>query len=437
MPEKGTVVYLPNNPSNATVTVKYFEVMYRHDRYDQTCLQSTVFLNLDMADSGKGKRSRRQALDDAEVAATPAPAHRLVTSNLNRRPLVLCDLPISVAALVQAEVQTGGALIIDSQTSEKGLQIKKRRQNNASFARLVQIELESENTEGAAAVLSGAISKENSSSNSSLKSEYSYRFDDFSLHELVHKLFPSSKCTHIISERGIDRHIRRGLLHALWHYLKPPDRRNSHNTGSSHPVTVGQLHELLTVCPTHVDQMRNRKIMPLCSTLLNVLTPDSSALVEVTATPSTHSLAEELVQVVRSYLSERGFDVTANIGLQQSLPTLSMAPQLSSRDSSPIGDDRLVEGKSIEVRSEVNFDLHPLPLTLPRGLSIPLSHDHFVIALDLAFKRLGGREVFENRKGVRGLDFIAPGICLAVCAFEFHDICETFKGSRFSFKISI
>ena len=435
MPEKGTVVYLPNNPSNATVTVKYFEVMYRHDRYDQTCLQSRVFLNLDMADSGKGKRSRRQALDDAEVAATPAPAHRLVTSNLNRRPLILCDSPLSVATLVQTEVQTGGALIIDSQTSEKGLQIKKRCRT--SFARLVQIELESEEPEGAAAVLSGAISKENSSSSSSLKSEYSCRFDDFSPHELVHKLFPSSKYAPITSGRGLDRYIRRGLLHALWHYLKPPDRSNSHNTGSSQPITVGQLHELLTVCPTHIDQMRNRKIMPLCSTLLNLLTPHSSALIEVTSIPSTHSLAEELVQVVRSYLSERGFDVTANIGLQQSLPTLSMTPQLSSRDSSPIGDDRLVEGKSIEVRSEVNFDLHPLPLTLPRGLSIPLSHDHFVIALDLAFKRLGGREVFENRKGVRGLDFIAPGICLVVCAFEFHDICEIFEDSRFSFKISV
>ena len=419
--DKGTVVYLPTNPNKATVTIKYSEVTYRNDKYDQIRFQKDVLTESEIADSGRGKRSRRAAVGTPEVAATPAPAHRLITSELNSCPLVFTDSPLSVTNLVQTEIQTGGALIIDSQTSEEDARRRRRRQNDASFARSANTELESKVPEKTAVVLCGAISRENVSGNSSFNSEHSCRFDDFSPHQLVHKLYPASAYTGTTSGvRGLDRYIRRGLLHAVWHYLKPPDRSNSNNTRFSESVTVGQLHELLTVCPTNIDQMRNRMIMPLCASLLNVKSPNSFALAEVIATPSSLSLGEGLVHVVKSYLSERGFDVAGNIGLQQCFPTLPGTPQLRCRDSPSISDDCFEEGNSMEVRSEVDSSVLcplslPLSITLPRGLSIPLSHDHFVIALDLAFGRLGGREAFENRKGVRGLDYIAPGIfCLPV-----------------------
>ena len=56
--DKGTVVYLPTNPNKATVTIKYSEVTYRNDKYDQIRLQKDVLTESEIADSGRGKRSR-------------------------------------------------------------------------------------------------------------------------------------------------------------------------------------------------------------------------------------------------------------------------------------------------------------------------------------------------------------------------------------------
>jgi hypothetical protein len=139
-------------------------------------------------------------------------------------------------------------------------------------------------------------------------------------------------------------------------------------------ITLAQLEELLEVCPTTRDEMADRSLMPLCAPLLR--TPDC--------------VGEALVEVVKNYLTERGFN-TATLRDNKRKAALGRKKE---RDTD--SDDDILDGLT---STEASRDL-------PRGLSIPLSFEHFSLALDLAFEILGGREAFENRKGVKGLEYV-------------------------------
>ena len=422
--EKGTVVYLPTCPtvpkgddmSDHKVTVKYFEPVYRDDRYDQMCSQSKVILTLDMADSGKGKRLRRIASVDIKVASVK-PVHKKSGSLISADNFLPANTMNNVSISVKEKKAQGERAIPYSR-------VKKRKLISETTLEPVQMELDLKEPKTTVASSSGILSTSTSSNDSNLNPEYNRRFDKFGVHELVYMLFPPSERSPTTSVRSLDRYLKRGLLHAVWRYARPPDRGNCYTTRFSESVTLGQLYELLTVCPTHIDQMRNKELMPLCAPLLESPASPSFIPSEISHDHQSQSLGGELVQVVRGYLSKRGFDITANIQPSQCPPaSVSVVPvaivsQSRCRQTSPSCNAFQEVSESVEdaldvgpqgSENETSCRLSPLLPALPRGLSIPLSHDHFSIALDLAFDRLGGREGFENRKGVRGLDLIMAG----------------------------
>lgn len=343
--------------SDRKVTVKYFDTAYKADRYDEIVSQSNVFVTAGDADVGKGKRTRHSAVLE------PPPSK--VTGSIRKSPI-----NATPAALKPAEVSLCQSPVQSIKRAKKVDSDSKPRlvtQKSASPVADMKLSRKSEISVDPAAL--------------------SERFDNTGVHDLVAMLYPSfGDRTPFRNTRYLDRQIKRGLLHAVYHYVKPPKfgKEDTCISTSGPVITLAQLSELLEVCPTTRDEMADRSLMPLCAPLLR--TPDC--------------LGDALVKVVSTYLTERGFN-TATLRETKRKPA-------SGRNRGTDSEDDILDGLT---STEASRDL-------PRGLSIPLSFEHFSLALDLAFEALGGREAFENRKGVKGLEYVVSGtsLCLLYCS---------------------
>ena len=209
-------------------------------------------------------------------------------------------------------------------------------------------------------------------------------------HELADRLYPSDSCgeSEISEVRVVDVHVKRGMLHAVYHFMDPPEvgTRDTCKQDLGPAFRVAQLFELLECFPTCEAEMADTLNMPLCCPLL--YSPPA-----VTGPASVFpSLGLALISVVKSYLAERGFNDDA----------VAMLKVMSSRDATGVSAGTGHRGSD----GHTSNGHTTAPPALPRGLSIPLSFDHFSVALDLAFSMLHGREAFENRKGVKGLEYV-------------------------------
>jgi hypothetical protein len=330
------------------ITVKYYDTAYKADRYDEIVSQSNVFVTAGDADVGKGKRTRHTAVPEA-------PPLKLI-GNIRKSPI-----NSTTTAQELAEVSISQSPLQSNKRAKKAdLESKPRLVAEKSASPVADIKASRRSK--ISAVDPGTLDE---------------RFDNKGVHDLVAMLYPSyGDRTPFRNTRYLDRQIKRGLLHAVYHYVKPPTFGIVDTCASrAGPViTLAQLEELLEVCPTTRDEMADRSLMPLCAPLLR--TPDC--------------VGETLVEVVKNYLTGRGFD-TAKLRDNKRKAGLGRKKE---RDTD--SDDDILDGLT---STEASRDL-------PRGLSIPLSFEHFSLALDLAFEMLGGREAFENRKGVKGLEYV-------------------------------
>lgn len=378
-----------------TVTVKYFEKAFSHDKYDELHAQSDVHISSEAADSGKGRRTRQPvivAVKKVRAAVKAPPCPPSPCSETSTSPSTCPSTSPSTATYIPSSSAKRAA-------NSPGQQVEKKGKISSSSSAAVQLsnKPESKQQEKQEKVMEkttkGFSRQSISAAVSSSSCGHSPQFDYCSVHDLADSLFPpfSNGSSSVSSVRGVDRQIKRGLLHALYHHLKPSSRESDEERRRPPLMRVVQLQELINECPTSVEQMRR---MPLCAALLD--DPVSPECTSLTSNSDRNpnpilSLGAEVVVVMRTYLRERGFDVDS-LGATDRLPGLGLGQGKGEGKGEGKGGYKK-EGER----------------TLPRGLSIPLSYDHFEIALDLAFERLDGRENFENAKGVKGLDYVANG----------------------------
>lgn len=337
------------------ITVKYYDTTYKADRYDEIVSQLNVFVTAEDADVGKGKRTRIVAVQD------PPPPSKL-SGYIRKSPIITV-------------------------TSERELTPNKRVKNVESEQKPKIIPGKIVSPAGDAKVL-------RRSKISIDPATLQERFDNTGVHDLVALLYPSyGDRVPFRTFRYVDRNIKRGLLHTVYNYVRPP-KFGKEDTCVDRPgpvISLAQLCELLEVCPTTRGEMADRALMPLCAPLLR--TPDC--------------VGDALVEVVRTYLAERGFETATLRDSKRGTGTGAGAGAGGGAGAAsgrirvldPDSEDEISDGVT---STEASRDL-------PRGLSIPLSYEHFSLALDLAFEKLGGREAFENRKGVKGLEYVVNG----------------------------
>lgn len=380
--EKGVIVHFGEGEKSETaqgvecsamVTMKYHTSAFSSDRYDEIIDQTKVFLTMDEASSGRGKRTRREATSGlTQAQSSVAPKKAIIpamsssessqkTNNLDTtRPKVKRlkksetppkKGPVESKKPVARTVANGHAISISPIKVEK----------------IVVSEIIKEHREGPTISVEGKMSK--------------LSVQGVGVHILAAHLYPSTGTVPFNEKRTIDQYIKRGLLHALYFYLKPPTlgREDTAVALQKLHITVAQLSELLIVCPTEAAEMSNRDLMPLCACLLDV------RAVSAEDTNVFASAGEGLLHVIKTYLSDRGFSSEAILEFKK-----------VSRSNN--GNNHLSNNHDHDDTEAIS--------RLPQGLSIPLSYDHFSIALDLAFKKLKGRQAFENRKGVKGLEYV-------------------------------
>lgn len=374
--QKGIVVHLTDSSESSSgsvnceernVTVKYFETAYSQDRYDEICPQHNVFLSLDEADSGKGKRTRRAAVLEPQLVRTvaksssmPSAVRSSALTKAASRPQPHEDQPIEVPE--PAPTPTPAPEFLLASSPVKAPVASKKRQKRGGNS------------------VSAATTDVSSA-----------RFEMTPAHEFAAQLFPSiGDADSHGSRRNVDRCIKRGLLHAIYRLVQPASVID--NTGSGPHITAAQVTELLKVCPMRRAEMMDESLMPLCAPLLAVPLPATFCDLGEGEGEQPPSVGDSLLGVVTRYLAQRGFHAdTPDWGIRAGA---GGAGSVDSRDS---------EGSQDGHTSTDSL------LALPPGLSIPLSFENFDIALALAFERLGGREAFEGRKGVRGLDWVTGG----------------------------
>jgi hypothetical protein len=328
--------------------VKYYETAYKADRYDEIVSLSNVFVTAGDVDAGKGKRTRHSAVLE------PPPSK---TSGFIRKSPI-----ITISA---AQEPTEASLSLSPSQSTK----RARKADSDSKTRSI--------AENSASPVPDMILSRRSrlAIDPALLGQ---RFVDTDVHDLVAMLYPGyGDRAPFSNTRYVDRQIKRGLLHAVYHYLKPPTfgKKDTCANIQGPVITIAQLSELIEVYPTTREEMADRSLMPLCAALLK----------------TSDDLGGQLVEVVKTYLTERGFTPSTLRDNKKK----AVRARCMGTDS----DDEILDGLT---STEASRDL-------PRGLSIPLSFEHFSLALDLAFEILGGRESFESRKGVKGLEYVNNG----------------------------
>ena len=380
--EKGVVVHFGEGERSETaqaversakVTMKYHTTAFSSDRYDEIIDQTKVFLTMDEASSGRGKRTRREAtsgLPQAQSSVVPKKA-------------IIPAVSLSESSLKKSTLDTTRSKVKRLKKSESPPK-KEPVESKKSAARTVvngdAVSISPVKVEKS--VVSESMKDQREGPNISVGGKMSkLSIQEVGVHILAAHLYPSTGIGPFNEKRTIDQYVKRGLLHALYFYLKPPTlgREDTAVALQKLHITVAQLSELLTVCPTEVAEMSNRELMPLCVCLLDV------RAVSAEDTNGFSSAGEGLLHVIKTYLNDRGFSSEA-----------------------------ILEFKKVSRTNNGNNHLHnnhdhddtEATSRLPQGLSIPLSYDHFSIALDLAFKKLKGRQAFENRKGVKGLEYV-------------------------------
>ena len=375
--EKGIVVHLPissdgNEGSEDLARIKYCDSAYSKDRYDETVPISMVFLQPEDADSGKGRRNRIIASKEAKSKdvnpkrKTAPSATLITTTTYDDRPAT----PEPVLPSVRKIKRPRAALPLEATyhspaNGNRGREAVSGPTSATSIRRAAELRRE---------VMRQQVVTRRLSDNSQSRA-----------HELAEKLYPSDrrKKSDISDVRYVDMHVKRGMLHSVYHFMDPPEvgTRDTCAEDRGPAFCVAQLFELIECFPTCEEEMADTLIMPLCSILL--LSPPA-ARGPASVFPS---LGLALISGVKSYLAERGFDSDA----------VKMLKLKSSVNTGCRGSNGHI----------TNGHGHTIaPKALPRGLSIPLSFDHFTVALDLAFSMVHGREAFENRKGVKGLEYV-------------------------------
>jgi Histone methylation protein DOT1 len=377
--EKGVIVHFGRSEESGTapagdtslkVTMKYRETAFSADRYDELIDQTKVFLTMEEASSGRGKRTRRGAVEQA-----PCPV--VVKKVINPGALSFKPIP----NIIEAPRLTTKRM----KKSESPPQKEPAVSPSPPAKAMVNVPATSPLKPDKAA--SESIKEKKEASSGSAEEKMSNRsIHDVGVHELAALLYPSSDPVPVSEKRTVDRHIKRGLLHAVYHFAKPPTlgREDTAVGLLKLHITVAQLSELLTVCPTDRSEMSNRELMPLCACLLDVPAKAAEGRNEFS------SVGDGLLHVIRTYLGERKLNAEAVLEFKRGL-RLRKQKNCTENEYNPLSSDHA----SSETLSR-----------LPHGLSIPLSYDHFTIALDLAFEKLKGRQAFENRKGVKGLEYV-------------------------------
>ena len=378
--EKGVIVHFGRSEESGTapagdtslkVTMKYRETAFSADRYDELIDQTKVFLTMEEASSGRGKRTRRGAVEQVPCAV-------VVKKVIN--PEALSTKPIP--NIIEAPRPTTKRMKKSESPPQKEPAVSPSPPAKAVVS-VPATTIAPVKPEKAASEL---IKEKKEAPSSTAEEKMSNRsVHDVGVHELAAMLYPSSDAVPVSEKRTVDRHIKRGLLHAVHHFIKPPTlgREDTAVGLQKLHITVAQLSELLTVCPTDRSEMWNRELMPLCACLLDVPAKAAEGRNEFS------SVGAGLLHVIRTYLSERKFNAEAVLEIKRGLHRKQK--NCSENEYNPQSSDSASTGALSR---------------LPHGLYIPLSYDHFTIALDLAFEKLKGRQAFENRKGVKGLEYV-------------------------------
>ena len=379
--ERGIVVHLPSSPdgneeSESYARIKYCDSAYSQDRYDEKVLISMVFLQPEDADSGKGRRNRIVASKepkskDINPKRKTAPSATLITTTMryDDRPAT----PEVVVPLVRKNKKPRAALPLEatycSPANAKG---GNEAVSVPTSATTIRRTAESRSREGMREQVVARRQSDDSQSRA---------------HELADRLYPSdsSSISDVSDVRRVDVHVKRGMLHCVYHFMDPPEvgTRDTCAEDRGPSFCVAQLFELIECFPTCEEEMADTLTMPLCGILL--LSPPAARGPASVFT----SLGLALISVVKSYLAERGFDHDAVKRSKVKSSVGTGCRGSNGHTSNGDGNGHIIA-----------------PTALPRGLSIPLSFDHFTVALDLAFSMLEGREAFENRKGVKGLEYV-------------------------------
>ena len=379
--EKGVIVHFGRSEESGTapagetslkVTMKYRETAFSADRYDELIDQTKVFITMEEASSGRGKRTRRGAV---EQAPCPVVVKKVITSE------AASSKPIP--NIIEAPRPTTKRMKKSESPPQKDLEVSPSPPAKAMVSVLATTISPLKPDKTASKLIN---ERKEAPSCATVGKMSNCSVHDVGVHEVAAMLYPSSDAMPVSEKRTIDRHIKRGLLHAVYHFVKPPTlgREDTAVGPQKLHITVAQLSELLTLCPADASEMSNRELMPLCACLLDV------PVVAAEGRDVFSSAGAGLLHVIRTYLSERKFNAEAVLEFKRGL-RVKKQKNCTENQYDPPSSDSASTGT---------------PSRLPHGLSIPLSYDHFTIALDLAFEKLKGRQAFENRKGVKGLEYV-------------------------------
>ena len=180
----------------------------------------------------------------------------------------------------------------------------------------------------------------------------------------------------------LDRKLQRALLFWILDWYMPltahpeaikPKEKKYPLPGSEPVFTLELLEQLLAGCPLDRDDLAEL--------------PAARDLLRSSARPFLE-LQSGLYSTIQAFLRGRGKSVvgTASAGLHVLLNRGYIPPLLPDPYFLGIRELRHM------------------------GPTLPLSYYQFCVAMRLAFDRLGGRNTFENQKGVRGVEVTESGI---------------------------
>ena len=198
--------------SSAKVTMKYHTTAFSSDRYDEIIDQTKVFLTMDEASSGRGKRTRRETtsvLTQAQSSVVPKKALiPAISSESSQKKNTLDTTRPKVKRLKKSESPPKKDTVESKSTAARtvvnGHAISI---SPAKVEKTVVPDTIKEHVEGPNISVEGKMSK--------------LSVQEVGVHLLAAHLYPSTGTAPLNEKRTIDKYIKRGLLHALYYYLKP------------------------------------------------------------------------------------------------------------------------------------------------------------------------------------------------------------------------
>lgn len=409
--EKGYIV----NISQSIVTVKYADLAWQDDKYDEECHVDTIFLTIKDATESM-QRSRRQVVPLILADPYPVKAKKATVkpkTKLSNEPTHAVKKEVFTRPANSSKKRTSASDSSILSSSEIGVEPRKHAQkklctfvpNKKTYTNLGNV---------------------NGDIDSFQHNQLEHYFQEKNVNDLLAAFDLRAKTQ---KDLRFDRWLHRGILCHLMNWAKPPrseadkEYLGVHNQYRKPALRVAAFFDLVTHCPLTVDELRD---IPSCEFLLkevspvvpdrSSLTPNSSRIPATaqdatdntlyfsdsntenadTNTERFSSVGEEIVHSLNWYLQSR-----CRHPFKQPKDVAIVADETSHVTLAACATFRrkclLVDPANIEpIFQKMNREFRHL------NLRLPLSFEHFQIFIEETYNIMGGREIIETGTEIKG-----------------------------------